>query len=288
MYLGAGAAPATSIPASTVRLQTPVSVGGVLLTNFLGVMATWTDDFSKQSVPTQLFVWQPSFVPYPEIIADRFTDWDNGGTPGAKFVQGLLLDADTFGVAIALGIRNGDTAALEQTLSITHSGRQEKAYSVTAPFIAHLMRLEPQSTGGQQPTFPQWKLFGVKWVWQPTPEQVLNWVTQATTHGLRGFMHLRQASIAYAAAAPVTFTVTAFDGTSPAALTLPATGGAVQKVTLPFSFNKGMTMKYAAVSAQPFQIYEKASEVLVGQWGREDSYMNIPLIGGDHGDQATI
>lgn len=72
---GVAAASAVTIGASASRVTAPVSVGGAVTLNYLGIEATWTDDFSVVSSPTHLNVWQPSYVPKPERIIDRASDW---------------------------------------------------------------------------------------------------------------------------------------------------------------------------------------------------------------------
>jgi hypothetical protein len=282
MTQGAAAAPLVLVPTGAARIQTPVSVGGQLFADFLGMLLAWSDNFAIQAVVTELFVWQPSFLNQPETIADRYSDWDDAGAPGAKWWQGFVLHADTFNAVKGIQIRDADTLAVHPfTPVVQQNGETELAYSFNTPFIAHLVRIEPTD---QLP----WRYFGVKWVAQPTPEVAETWQTQATTHGLQGYMHLRQMSLTYASADVVTFTATSFDGTSPAPLTFPATGGAVQKIVLPFTFNKGQLYFYRATSALPFQIYVDKSEVEVGGWGRGSAYVNVPLVGGVGGDKAAI
>lgn len=284
---GAPSGPSQTIPTASSRSQVPVSLGGGVIQSYLGLRCAWTDDFSVQAQPTELFVWQPSAIDKPEPIVDRFTDWDDAGTPMAKFVQGFILEADTLGANVNLLVRNGDSLLPVQTFAVNHATQQEKAYSFTTPFITHLMRIEPQGT----PT--QWRLFEVKWIFQPTPESALVWTTQATSHGLRGFQHVRQVSVSYSAIAPVSLTITAYDGTSPTVVTLPSTGATiltpvVQKRTFILTTNKGMSYTYSFTSASPFQIYEDDLEVLVGAWGRTDQYTNYPLVGGKRGDGAEV
>lgn len=279
---GAPSGPSQTIPSAAVRTQIPVSLGGGVIQSYLGLRCAWTDDFSVQAQPTELFVWQPSAIDKPEPIVDRFTDWDDAGTPMAKFVQGFILEADTLGANVNLLVRNGDSLLPMQTFAVNHATQQEKAYSFTTPFIAHLMRIEPQGLPSQ------WRLFEVRWIFEPTSESATNWQTQSTAHGLKGFQHLRQVSISYASIASVTFNVTIYDGQSPTPIILPSTGGARQKVTVPFTFNKGMLFTYSMSSTQPFQVFVEDSEVLVGAWGRGDSYVNYPLIGGNRGDSAKI
>lgn len=73
--LNATAGSSVSLPTGTARIFKPISIGGAKALNTLGMYLSWSDDFSVQSVPTQLFLWQPSFVPKPELIVDRFGDW---------------------------------------------------------------------------------------------------------------------------------------------------------------------------------------------------------------------
>ena len=190
--------------------------------------------------------------------------------------------ADTFNLIKGLVVRDSDGLHMHPfNPAVQHQGESERAYSFDPPFIAHQVRIEPTDQ-------LLWKLFGVKWVYEETPEVAETWQTQPSTHGLRGYMHIRQTSITYAAVAPVTFTITAYDGVSPAPITLPSTGGGVVKIVFPVTANKGQLYAYRMSSALPFQCYADKSEVLVGAWGREDAYMNKPLVGDVGGDLAKI
>jgi len=74
--IGAAVAPATIIPTSPTRVRTPVSVGGVVISDFMGMLATWLDDFTTQIVPTKLYSWQPSY----DIQPVRAIAWSTFGT----------------------------------------------------------------------------------------------------------------------------------------------------------------------------------------------------------------
>lgn len=275
-------APAIVVPSGTTRASVPVSLAGGVLENYIGLGAQWQD--SGSGAPTKIFAWQPSWLEKPEEIIDRFGDWDDGGVPDAKYFQGFLLEADTFGVNKAIVIRDADALATHAFTPspVNHNGQEVTAYSFVTPFIAHLVRDEPASDG------VEWRRFGFKWIFQATPEQVRTWHTQATAHGLTGYMHIFQVTVAYAATAPVTLTITSYDGTSPLPITLPATGGAYQKRTFILSFNKGMLYSYQGVSAASWQAFLNDWEILVGGWGRQGSYLNYQTLGGQRGDQARI
>jgi hypothetical protein len=76
MSLGAGVAPTNTVPSGTVRTRIPLSVGGVIVSDFLGLFLQWSDDFTVQSTPTQLFAWQPSF----DIQPAKTIAWSTFGT----------------------------------------------------------------------------------------------------------------------------------------------------------------------------------------------------------------
>lgn len=112
--------------------------------------------------------------------------------------------------------------------------------------------------------------------WQPmyqgVPVSVYQWKTQKSAFGLLGYKHLRQWNFAYRSTAPVNITVTAYDGTSPAVITLPSTSGQVQKTIFPFTFNKGMLYDVVGLSSQPWTPYNSESELYVGSWDRQGLY----------------
>ena len=283
MSLGQPVVTATAFAPSATRQQTPVSLLGGALLNFLGIFLTWTDDFSVQGPnPTQLYVWQPSFIPKPETIDDRATDWDDAGSLAAKFWQGFVIHLDTFNNVKGLSVVDSDTGATHLfTPAVQQNGEGELAFSFVTPFIAHMVKIVPTD---QVP----WRFFGVRWVTQPTPETAETWTTQNSVFGLKGYMHLRQVSLCYASTQDVTFVATSYDGMSPVVLTFPATAGAVVKTVLPFSANKGQLWRFDVTSPEPFQLFQSQSELLVGAWGRGDDYHNVPLVGDLGGDQAKI
>lgn len=284
-YLGASIAgvSATTIPASASRAFSPISMAGGKLLNYLGLTLSWFDDFLKVSASTTLYFWQPSLIQQVETTLDRSGDWDNSNVLGNKFYQGVVIDGDTFNVAKSVEIRDADTLTLHalQPATVQHNGRTTKAYTFATPFTAHSVRDEPQD-------LVPWRKFKLEYVFEPTPESGETWETQFTAHGLTGFHHIGRVEAAYSALSDVTLTITAFDGTSPTALTLPATVGVYHKLLLFPTFNKGQLYKYGAKSAQPFQIYLNDWVVWIGQWARQSAYLPYRLLGGEFGDRARV
>jgi hypothetical protein len=282
MSLGAAVGSPTTIAKSSSQQQSPISLGGETLLDFLGLLVTWADTYSGGSLATTLNAWQPSYISKPETIADRYTDWYDGGTEAAKYVQGFLLHADTGNVVKGLAVYDGDSLAAHSFApAVQHNGESIKAYSFNTPFIAHTMRLQPTDQTA-------WRFFDVDWIFEPTPEMAETWTTQATSFGFNGYSHIQRIVAAYAATATVTLTITAFDGTSPAAITLPSTGGVYQKLLQVCTFNKGQLFQFSATSTAPFAIYVDDFEILVGSWSRQGAYLTWKSLGAHHGVQATV
>lgn len=115
--------------------------------------------------------------------------------------------------------------------------------------------------------------------WQPmyqaVPVSVFLWKTQATSFGWMAYGHLRQWNFTYRSAADVVITITAYDGTSPAPITLPSTGGNVRKTMFPFTFNKGMLYFFEGLSSAEWAPYLSESELYTGAWARSDAYQLV-------------
>ena len=279
LALGAQVSAPVVVPTSLVRAQSFISLGGGILSNFLGISASWIE--TENTSPTELFLWQPSFIDKPETIADRDTDWYFPPT-GSSFWQGFVLRADTFNIPKGLQVRDGDSKLIHSfTPIVLHNGETSHAYSFDAPFQAYSVRIEPTD---QVP----WRFFDVEWIYEDSPEAAQTWVTQGTSFGLTGYMHIKQISAAYMSTVPITLALTTYDGLSPAPITLPSTGGALQKITFQLTPNKGQLYFFSATASAPFSLYLPDWEILVGKWGRVDGYLRYSKLGGEKGDKALV
>ena len=99
---------------------------------------------------------------------------------------------------------------------------------------------------------------------------------------------MKQVSPCYASTTPITLTIRSYDGQSPAVITLPATGGAMQKAVFILTANKGQLYFFAATSSAPFQLFLESWEIEVGGWARQDNYLRYQNLGGSTGDQARV
>lgn len=275
-YAVAPIAATTLGPTSGRVMSFPVDLAQSLYRN-LAPLITWAE-----KVLIRLYGWQPSYISQPENTALRITDWTNAGYPGAKFVQGLILEADTANVALSINIQ-GDAGAVGANISVQHNGQTEIAYSFV-PFVAHLLRLA-QITANSL-----WKFYAVRWVFEPMPELAVNWTTQPTTHDLSGFMHVRELQIALMSTSTVTITIQA-DNVALPAITIPSTGGAYQKVhlLLPPNPNKAKSYIYSFTSTVGFRLFKRDIEVKVKQWGSTGGYIPFNPFGGQsRADGAAI
>jgi hypothetical protein len=231
---------------------------------------------------TIVFVWQPSLVPQPEGTQNRPSDWDDGGTPGAKFVQGLMLEADTFGDQKTFQVQSADDMMLHvpNEVPVTFDGQSILPFTFTPPFIAHSMRIVTTDS-------VEWRTWSAQWVFQPYPELVSQWQTEMVSHGVKGWMHLREMNIPAIAIADLQLTL-AFDWWPTIVLTVPSTSGLFkkQKVTLPA--NKSKLVSYRVNSLQPFRLFEKDVEVKIKEWGSTEAYKVLKPFGGPSNAGALV
>lgn len=278
LCLGVGLEAPITIDGAATRQQLPIDLQGGLYAFSLGMFFAGTVNVATP-VPVTLYTWQPSYIVKPETTATRAQDWDNAGVAGAKWMQGFILEANTFNAQKALGVRSADDLLLKQTFQVTHNGQSEIAYSFDTPFVAHMVRLEPRDA-------VDWMLFGVRWVFEPTPETVTNWQTQGTALGWSGYGHVYSLNVAYAAIAQVTFRMT-YDGTA-LTYTLPSTNGVYTKAFVNVAANKGKIYTFQFSGTTKFQLWLDDFVIEVGGWGRTDAYRNYFTVGGSRGDKAQI
>lgn len=234
------------------------------------------------SAPVRLWTKEIMWVadPYTELIPAYTAIMLMNSTDNA-YVMGLKLTADSGGVAVGFNVLKDGGVVAATIPAQVWSGKETIPIVFPTPFLAHNWQLQP--TGSI-------RIFAgeSKWVFQATPESMVQWgPTQATSHGQDGFHFLYSLQAAYISTAPITLTITSVDGTSPAALVLPSSGGVASKPTLFFTFNKGKLFIYKATSANPFQLFLQEWSLKVGNWGAPD-LVTINNLGGMFGDKAEI
>jgi hypothetical protein len=221
----------------------------------------------------KLYYWEPSYLERPEDTFLRATDWDNGGYQGMKFVQGFILEADTEGDTRTIKIQ-GDQSDIE-TISINHPGQVMKPYSLNQPVQKHLLRILPTDLTAH------WRLFGVKWVFEPAPEFAKEWKTQGTDHDIPGYQFLKDAYIAHNSTVDITLNITVDNNVF--TYIIPNSGGLYVKSYVLFAIaNSGLSLKgtlftYELTSSAPFQVFRKDCEVRVHSWAGGAYMVKLPF-----------
>jgi len=229
-------------------------------------------------------VWQPSLIQEPENQFNRPTDWDDGGTKGNKFVQGVIITADSFGAAKTFQLQSSDDLSLHALNEIpaTFPKQTTIAFSCVTPFVSHSVRVLVTDSVA-------WRVWDSHIVFEPWPEQTTNWQCELTSLGLTGWGHIRELNIAYASATPLTV-VLSFDAWPSITLTLSSSGGALVqakiKVTVPV--NKFKLMSLRVFSTGPFYLFENDLEVKCKQWGSTEAFSILKIVGGPSGIGAKV
>jgi hypothetical protein len=231
---------------------------------------------------TYISLWQPNFILLPEGVQDRPTDFDDAGTPGAKFVQGFILECDTFGLPKSFAVENCDDGSLHipNESPVTSTGQKIIPFTFTPPFVAHSMRLI--STDGVP-----WRRWGLNWVVSPFPESVVEWQSESTSHGLLGWQHVRELNIAHISTADLTLTIIPDVG-DPISVVVPNSAGIQTKTKVTVFANKAKLYSYRLSSDEPFRVFEPDVEVKVGYWGRTDPYDIVKPFGGPSQAKALV
>jgi len=250
--------------------------GGQQLANNLGIQITGTLTGADPARP-QFFWWEPTYVPKAEEIATRATDADDLGYQGAKFIQGILIRANTYGVNKPVEVQRATVSGWQTmlTLTINHNGESTIAYPLAAagwdPFIGELVRLRPT---GNAP----WQYLGARWIWEPAPETATQWETQFTSAEWPGYGTVRDMVFAYEATQPFILLFTYDDKTQ--TYIIPASNGQYRRYYFPFCPNKAKAVKFQWKTSEPGRIYKRDCSVRTQGWGNPSGYAVQGLFGG--------
>jgi len=276
-----------NIALATVNLGSGDTLRNTYLIDLSGGIGYYSRNFGLliegvvQACDTQrplLYLWEPAFIIKGTSVVRRATDWEDLGYKGAKFIQGVVLRANTFGLQKLLQVEYDGSLSSPQvalTLPIFHDGEQSIAYPEQdigwQPFIAELVRLHGVDD-------VEWVLQDWRFVWEPAPEAATQWETQETTFDLPGFMSARDGVMAYMADAPVDLTV--WHDLDTQTYSLPDTGGQYQRIYVPFVAAKGKFVKFQWSSVLPFRLVKPDCSVRIQGWGRGGGYQVMSPFGG--------
>lgn len=231
-----------------------------------------------------LRIWEPSLIPMPEQQYNRPTDWDDGGTPGNKFIQGITVEADSFNSAKTFQLQSADDLSLHalNEMPATFPKQTIKSFSCVTPFLAHSARIVSTDQVA-------WRVWKSSITFEPWPSQATNWQAEQVSFGMTGWLHAREMNIAYASANPITVVLVPDNGPT-VTLTLPSSGGAViqakTKLTLPPMKFKLLSVQ--VVSTAPFYLFEGDLELKIKQWGTNEPYQVLKVVGGPSKTGAQV
>jgi hypothetical protein len=229
-------------------------------------------------------------VPKQPRTQRRSTDWENLNYVGAKFIQGVVIRANTFGAEkqIEVQFEGGHVGA---QLTLLHDGEtqyaypleREAAHSANFPFTAELVRLAAVDD------LP-WALYDWRWVWEPEPEASTHWQTQRTTYDAPGFVAVADVVLAYRAFCPVTLRV--YHDHTFVDYTFPASTVSGQNVLYSREYQrleaaKGKSTRFEVFADSPFRLYKRDCSVRVQRWGAGEGYLQATPFGGPHREDGA-
>lgn len=243
--------------------------GGGLYSLTAGLDITWS---ASAGGTATLYQWELAYLVKPELTIARTTDWDDDGYEGAKFFQGFILQLNTQGATVQLSVQSDGGTVQQPFPGITSSGEIEYPFTFKTPFIAHQVRINSDIALAMMGPFR------IRWIWEPAPELAKNWITQATSFGLRGYFHHRDSYLAIQSTDVVVLSITP-DQKPPLTLSFASTGGLVTKVYSALPPAKAKLGAYAVTSCTPFRLFVKDSELRIKEWGNPGAYQVVRPFG---------
>lgn len=274
-------APAALSAATRKPIIVDFNSGDGSLAHNVGLDLTWT------TPGTQLYEYILSYLLRPDESLRRFSNWDDIGSIGAKYFQGIRIVADTRDAAgtaqdRTIEIRYISEAGLDTlgaTLTCNHNGLVTRDYSFDVPFYAYRVRIVPTDTD-------QWMLEDWKFDAQPASELGLNWETPETTHGFHGYFHIKELWLPHISTADLTLKVYV-DGVLAGTYTIANNAGAFKKSRVILAAVKGKSVKYALTSAEKARINIQDLEALAKPWGSTEPYQIQRAFGGPSYQQGA-
>lgn len=133
MSLGLTIGPSTNVPVGSNRVRTPIGVGGILVSDFMGLFFTWQDDFTRQSIPTQLFIWQPSFDVQPAKALTWKTFGSSYGLQGYGHLRQIAVAwVSTTPITITISTVDGQSPAAVVTLPSSGGVYTKQMFPISA------------------------------------------------------------------------------------------------------------------------------------------------------------
>jgi hypothetical protein len=218
-----------------------------------------------------LFGFEISALPKPERTQLRTSDWIDLGQ--SRWLQGLRIIANTFNTERTIDVEydGWPLTGGHFTLTMLHDGEVMIPYAFE-PVICHRIRLTPLDAGTDT-----WEVFGAEPVGPLAPESVTIWKPEATSHGMRGYQHVRELRPKILGVAGTNCTISATCEFGSFTLTVPMTGQ-IQKLYFAAPPNKGQLYQWE-ITAPEVRVWAEDFEIYCKSWGDTGPYTVVQPFG---------
>jgi hypothetical protein len=198
-----------------------------------------------------------------------FTTWNSLSD---KYLKGLIIEADTFNLVKTVEVQvDGVTL---HTISVQHDGRSVKNYTFPQ-VLGRVFRVIPSDGFASRP-------YTILPIFDEEPYALSRWESQLLDFNLpgAGWGSILSADLCYRSTVGAILTITGYNSQGVLVTTITqailSTGGAKQKVYLPFAANKGVLFKLVFQTGDDspgLTIYQEESRLRVQTWaGQEQAY----------------
>lgn len=180
----------------------------------------------------------------------------------------IIIDADPKGGTITVTpLLNSIGTSSPSPMVISGNGRQKFPLSLSDTY-AYTIALKLSWSGPAT-------IYQLELLWREDEEEITHWEFPETSHGMRGWQHVRDVYITLRSAEDVTLTVEN-DG-NVETYTLPSTGGEKRKIHQWLRPRKGKLWRYKLDSGGKFRLYGEDTEVCVKGWNTANGFENTPV-----------
>lgn len=220
---------------------------------------------------TKLIEQKIYFIPQGDDTKDRASDIENGGDLGAKLWQGVVIQANTYGVDKEL--RYFDDQEIERALiTINTPKMQTVSRAFDIPFISHtIKRISFDAV--------KWVPLQEVYVFDKEPESATVWEGEFNTSDLAGLLLIKRFGIAYRSTAAITFRLFSMDSTEEI-YSLPSSAGLWHKEFFFARQQKTEGYKYRLESEEPVRFYKKDCEIWIKSVNSPQPFVRINPFGG--------
>lgn len=204
-------------------------------------------------------------------IDDRIGDLENAGSIGAKLWQGVVIQADTFGIDKTLKYYD-DKNVLRVTLVINHNGEQTISYGFDQPFISHTIRRTSSDD-------KLWIPIVEAYVTDAEPEAAKIWEGEFNTSELTGLITIKRIAVAYRSTQASIIRLF-FDDDTNQVYSLPSSAGKWKKYFFYTTAKKWQSCKWRIDSTEDIRIYKKGCEVWMKSYNSQQGFNPVQPFGG--------